>query len=95
MLPDNPNILDTYGWILAQGESPHRGLSLLQKAIERSPGDPLIRYHLAGTLALIGQPYQARRELEYILESNQTVVDTQVLEQAIRDLQDTTADSEG
>lgn len=95
LLPDNPNVLDTYGWILAQGESPHQGLSLLQKAIERSPGDPLIRYHLAGTLALIGQPYQARRELEYILESNQTVVDTQVLEQAIRDLQETVVDSEG
>lgn len=95
LLPDNPNVLDTYGWILAQGESPHQGLSLLQKAIERSPGDPLIRYHLAGTLALIGQPYQARRELEYILESNQTVVDTQVLEQAIRDLQETAVDSEG
>ncbi len=95
LLPDNPNVLDTYGWILAQGESPHQGLSLLEKAIERAPGDPLIRYHLAGTLALIGQPYQARRELETILESNQTVVDTQILEQAIRDLQETTAGSEG
>ncbi|MBK6739865.1 MAG: tetratricopeptide repeat protein [Haliea sp.] len=75
LLPDNPNVLDTYGWILAQGESPHQGLALLEKAIERSPGDALIRYHLAGTLALVGQPYQARRELETILESNQTVVD--------------------
>ena len=95
LLPDNPNVLDTYGWILAQGESPHQGLSLLEKAIERAPGDPLIRYHLAGTLALIGQPYQARRELEYILESKQTAVDTQVIEQAIRDLQEATPDSEG
>ena len=70
-------------------------MSLLEKAIERAPGDPLIRYHLAGTLALIGQPYQARRELEYILESKQTAVDTQVIEQAIRDLQEATPDSEG
>ncbi|MCB1703608.1 MAG: PEP-CTERM system TPR-repeat protein PrsT [Halioglobus sp.] len=95
LLPDNPNVLDTYGWILAQGESPHQGLSLLEKAIERAPGDPLIRYHLAGTLALIGQPYQARRELEYILESKQTTMDTQVIEQAIRDLQEATPASEG
>ena len=51
--------------------------------------------HLAGTLALIGQPYQARRELEFILESNQTAVDTQVLEQAIRDLQETAPGTEG
>ena len=92
-MPDNPNVLDTYGWILAQGESPHQGLALLEKAIERSPGDALIRYHLAGTLALVGQPYQARRELETILESNQTVVDKQVLEQALRDLQEADADA--
>ena len=49
--------------------------------------------HLAGTLALVGQPYQARRELETILESNQTVVDKQVLEQALRDLQEADADA--
>jgi putative PEP-CTERM system TPR-repeat lipoprotein len=95
LLPDNPNVLDTYGWILAQGESPHQGLALLEKAIERSPGDALIRYHLAGTLALIGQPYQARRELETILESNQTAVDRQVLEQAIRDLEVADTGTEG
>ncbi len=95
LLPDNPNVLDTYGWILAQGESPHQGLSLLKKAIERSPGDPLIRYHLAGTLALIGQPYQARRELETLLASKQTAVDPQVLEQAIRDLQEVAPAAEG
>lgn len=95
LLPDNANVLDTYGWILAQGESPHQGLALLEKAVEKSPGDALIRYHLAGTLALIGQPYEARRELEFILESKQTAVDKRVLEQAIRDLQEPVAGTEG
>jgi putative PEP-CTERM system TPR-repeat lipoprotein len=95
LMPDNANVLDTYGWMLAQGESPHQGLALLEKAVEKSPNDPLIRYHLAGTLALIGQPYQARRELEFILDSRQTTVDKRVLEQAIRDLEEPEEEAEG
>jgi putative PEP-CTERM system TPR-repeat lipoprotein len=95
LMPDNPNVLDTYGWILAQGESPHQGLALLEKAVHKSPDDAVIRYHLAGTLALIGQSYKARRELEFILESKQTVVDRQLLEQAIRDLQEPVEGAEG
>ena len=51
--PTNPNFLDTVGWVnYKQGQYYNAALKFKQ-AINKSPGKPLLHYHLA--LALAGQ----------------------------------------
>jgi Flp pilus assembly protein TadD len=51
--PTNPNFLDTLGWLqYKQGQYYNAALKFKQ-AIDKSPGKPVLHYHLA--LALVGQ----------------------------------------
>jgi putative PEP-CTERM system TPR-repeat lipoprotein len=68
--PDNPDIMDTLGWILVEQGKTARGLELLRKAAEKAPASTEIRYHLAATLAKSGDNAQARQELEDLLAKN-------------------------
>jgi putative PEP-CTERM system TPR-repeat lipoprotein len=84
--PDDPQVQGTYGWLLAENQDPRQGLELLEAAIEKAPGNPEIRYHLAATLALTGDRYRARKELETILGMKQGVIDTREVKRAMDDL---------
>ncbi|MFN3715492.1 MAG: XrtA/PEP-CTERM system TPR-repeat protein PrsT [Thiobacillus sp.] len=62
--PENPNVLDTYGWLLAnQPATRQQGMALLEQAVERAPQIPAYRLHLARALILANQPEAARRHL--------------------------------
>jgi Flp pilus assembly protein TadD len=67
--PDNPAVLDTYGWILIHSGQIQQGLSQLRKARTQAPGDADIHYHLAVALAKAGEKSQARGELKRLLDS--------------------------
>lgn len=68
--PKQPEIADTFGWILLHQGQHQRGLALLQDAAVRAPHLPRIRYHLAVALHKGGQADQARKELERLLRSS-------------------------
>jgi putative PEP-CTERM system TPR-repeat lipoprotein len=61
--PDNPEIADTLGWILVQRDEALRGLEFLQKAADKLPQQPSVRYHLAAAYAKLGRKDAARQEL--------------------------------
>jgi Tfp pilus assembly protein PilF len=84
--PDDPQVQGTYGWLLTENEDSRQGLALLEAAIVKAPDNPEIRYHLAAALAITGDRYRARKELETILGMKQDVIDTGVVRRAMDDL---------
>lgn len=71
LVPDNPAILDTLGWILVEQGNTTRGLPLLQKASSLAPEAADIHYHLILGLVKSGDKAQARKELEQLLAGGQ------------------------
>ncbi|MDZ7594144.1 MAG: XrtA/PEP-CTERM system TPR-repeat protein PrsT [Thiobacillus sp.] len=67
--PENPVVMDTYGWILAQQGQASKGLPHLQKALSKAPDNAEIQYHLAVVLAKTGDHARAQGELERLLAS--------------------------
>ncbi|HNW79262.1 MAG TPA: PEP-CTERM system TPR-repeat protein PrsT, partial [Candidatus Competibacteraceae bacterium] len=67
--PKNPEVADTLGWILVQSDDAARGAELLRKAVELSPQQPTIRYHLAVAYAKLGRKDAARQELEKLADA--------------------------
>jgi putative PEP-CTERM system TPR-repeat lipoprotein len=65
--PDNPSVLDTYGWILLQQDDVDRGRQLLQQASQQLPDVAEVSYHYAVALHLSGDQLQARKILEALL----------------------------
>lgn len=67
--PDNPAVLDTYGWALTQTGDPAKALPLYQKALSKAPDAGDIQYHYAVALAASGDKPRAVRELKRLLDS--------------------------
>ena len=68
--PDNPQIMDTLGWMLVQEGDATGGLNLLQKAVAIMPAALDIRYHYAVALVRTGNKIKARQVLQQLLDSN-------------------------
>ncbi|MBL8514197.1 MAG: PEP-CTERM system TPR-repeat protein PrsT [Betaproteobacteria bacterium] len=64
--PGNPNVTDTYGWLLAQQGDLKKGIELLTQAAAAEPKSASIRIHLTRALIKSGDKARARRELEEI-----------------------------
>jgi Flp pilus assembly protein TadD len=64
---DNPDIADTYGWIMLHEGNKREALEILQAAASNAPHKPGIRYHLAQALADNGRHEQAQKELSRLL----------------------------
>jgi putative PEP-CTERM system TPR-repeat lipoprotein len=84
--PDNPEIMDTLGWILVEQNNTTRGTELLQKATVLSPTSTMIRYHWAAALAKSGDKAQARRELADLLTKNKTFPERLQAQELLRQL---------
>lgn len=70
MDPDNPDILDTYGWVLVQtGKSPE-GLPLLERAKSLKPDIYCIDLHLGVAYREIGEWDRAIQSLNRQIERN-------------------------
>ena len=67
--PSDPNVLDTYGWLLVENGQTEQGLTQLQRAVELAPDSPTSRYHLAAALAKAGDTDAALGVLSELLDS--------------------------
>ncbi len=74
--PNNPQIMDTLGWILVQEGDATGGVKLLRKAAAMVPAAADIRYHYAVALAKTGNKAQARQILKQLLDSNKLAAQT-------------------
>lgn len=64
LAPNDPQIQDTYGWLLLAAGDTKRSLDLLQRAAGALPDVPEVRLHLGKALLKSGDPKGARREFE-------------------------------
>jgi putative PEP-CTERM system TPR-repeat lipoprotein len=85
---DNPQIMDTLGWILVEQGNTTRGLPLLQKAAEKAPASTEIRYHLAIAFAKSGDNARARKELADLLANDKKFPRRQEAQALLRQLRD-------
>jgi putative PEP-CTERM system TPR-repeat lipoprotein len=60
LAPDQANIVDTLGSLLAEKGDFKRGLELLRRARALAPHDPVIRFNLAAALVKAGNPAEAK-----------------------------------
>lgn len=67
--PENPAILDTYGWVLTENNQPELGLRYLRQAMSRASEDPSTRYHLALALKELGRDEEALTTLKKLIAS--------------------------
>lgn len=62
LVPDDPQVIDTLGWVLLQGKGDKaEALRLLARAKDALPGNLEIRWHYAAALAANGRKDEARR----------------------------------
>ncbi|WP_166425265.1 XrtA/PEP-CTERM system TPR-repeat protein PrsT [Paraglaciecola sp. 20A4] len=66
---ENPNVLDTYGWTLAQQGKYTEALTVLREASLREATSPLIQYHLGYTLHGLSRLTESKRLLQSALDS--------------------------
>ncbi len=70
LAPDDPAVIDTYGWILVQNGKLTEGLAALERAATRAPDNPDIRFHHAYALVHAGQGPKARTILDEVLAAH-------------------------
>lgn len=70
VMPGNGQIADTLGWILvAKGDK--KSIEVLRGAVAKSEGASEIQYHLAFALAEFGEPNEAQRILQTLVDSEE------------------------
>jgi putative PEP-CTERM system TPR-repeat lipoprotein len=83
---DNPGVMDTLGWLLVEKGDTARALPLLQKAAEKAPNSPEIRYHLGVALHKSGDKQAARKEIDRALAQNQPFNDIEAARALLKTL---------
>ena len=75
LAPDQPQTIDTYGWMLVQKGDVKEGLQLLRNAQARSDSQPDIGFHIAVALDALGRHKEALREIEAVIASGKKFKD--------------------
>jgi len=65
--PQNPAVLDTYGWVLYKQGNLRQALPLLLQAVAVVPNSPEVHYHLGTALRKAGRTVEGRKHLEQAL----------------------------
>ena len=70
MEPDNPDILDTYGWVLVRAGRPLEGLPMLERSKRMKPNTYCIDLHLGVAYREVGERARAVEYLKRQIERN-------------------------
>ncbi|MGA7800609.1 MAG: XrtA/PEP-CTERM system TPR-repeat protein PrsT [Gammaproteobacteria bacterium] len=70
LVPERPEVMDTFGWLLVKSGETKRGLSILQDAVSRAPQTDEIRYHMAVALNESGRRADALHELDRLMQTD-------------------------
>jgi len=65
-LPEQPDILDTYGYALVRAGQPEQGLGVLRQAEIRRPDSALIQLHIADALQRLKRSQEAKTLLDQL-----------------------------
>ncbi|MGB5473179.1 MAG: XrtA/PEP-CTERM system TPR-repeat protein PrsT [Gammaproteobacteria bacterium] len=67
LAPDNPGVMDTYGWLLVQQGSLQEGRQILERAVKLLPDNAEVRYHHAVAVYRSGDLEAGRQLLRTLL----------------------------
>lgn len=70
LLPSDPHVADTLGWILYRKEQYPQALNLLQESAAKLSDEPEIQYHLAMAYYMVGGEAPARIAFQRALQGN-------------------------
>jgi len=84
MLPDLPIVRDSYGWALFKKNDLAGARRVLREAVDASPQEPELHYHLGVVYAQIGLTSDARLEFERALTIDPNLTDAQKAIQRLR-----------
>jgi putative PEP-CTERM system TPR-repeat lipoprotein len=65
-----PEIVDTYGWILVTFGQPEKGLEVLREAMSKMPDNPEVAYHVGFALHKLQRTDEAQRILSRIVRDH-------------------------
>jgi len=68
--PADPNVADTYAWVLAKKGDAATAFEVLTKALEGKEAQPVVHYHLATIAHTLGKIEVAKREIGTALASD-------------------------
>jgi tetratricopeptide (TPR) repeat protein len=71
LLPYNPNVGDTLGWVLFKKGDHPRALTILEDSAEKAPADAEIQFHLGMAHYMMGEEDAARVALQRAVASQQ------------------------
>ncbi len=86
-LPNNPNIIDTLGWVHYKRKSFSLARNEFAQAVEKDEKNPILRYHLA--LALYGEEKRAEaiKEMQKVVASKQDFKEKSVAQGLLKEWQ--------
>jgi len=77
-LPEQPDILDTYGYALVRAGQPQQGLGVLRQAEIRRPDSALIQLHIADALQRLKRSQEAKTLLDQLAGAKLTAEEQQL-----------------
>ena len=86
ILPDDPAIADTLGWLYYQLEDYPAAVENLRKARAGLPRSPTVRYHIGVALVKTGEIEEARGELQNALSLSQDFPEAQAAREALEQI---------
>lgn len=85
--PDDPDVADTYGWLLVLNDSHESGVAVLKDIVLSTSGHKLAMYHFAYGLEKLGRKDEAVTWLKSLLKSPEAFDGRDDVEQLLRALE--------
>ena len=86
LLPDDPRVSDTLGWILHRRGVNDRAIALISESAAKLPDNPEVQFHLGMAFRQAGKPKEAQVALERALALNASFAGADEAKKALEEL---------